>query len=102
MNGEYSVSRKDKKVSKNAVISLIIGLISVLGFVLLLLISVISAGKMGVAGGLFGDLFFLMSIFGAVWGIISYDEARTLHRYKKAGIAVNFIGIFLGLFFLIS
>ncbi len=102
MSSEYSVSRKDKKVSKNAVISLIIGLVSILGFVFLVLISVISAGKMGVIGGLFGSLFLLLSIFGALWGIVSYDEARTLHRYKKAGIAVNVVGVIIGIIFLVA
>lgn len=101
MSGEYSVSRKEKKVSKNAVLALIIGLISLMGFLFLLLISTISVGKMGVAGGFFGDLFFLMAIFGAIWGILSYDEARTVHRYKKAGIAVNLLGVLLGVLFIV-
>lgn len=97
MSNEYSLVRTNKKVSKHAVMSVAIGVFCFIGYLLLIVASILSIGTLGVVGGFFGCLFLLLSIFGALWGVFSYDEAKTTKKYKKAGIIINILGVIWGL-----
>lgn len=86
-----------KRVSKNAVITLAIGIISVLGFIILFFLAAISGGDLPLAGGLVGSLLMLLSIFGVLWGLLSYDDIRTVQRFKISGILINVFVIIIGI-----
>lgn len=86
-----------KRVSKNAVITLAIGIISVLGFIILFLLAAFSGGDLPLAGGLVGALLMLLSVFGVLWGLLSYDDIRTVQRFKISGILINVFVIIIGI-----
>lgn len=97
MYSEYSLIRGENRVSKNAMITVAIGVFCLIGHLLLILASIISIGTIGVIGGFLGCLFFVLSIFGTLWGIVWYDEVRTTKKYKKLGIFMNACGILWGI-----
>ncbi|MBR0382620.1 MAG: hypothetical protein IJH71_09305 [Eubacterium sp.] len=88
------ISFQEKKVSRNAVITVLIGIGTLAGFALLLLISVLTGGGIPFAGGVLGCLFGILAMFGVLWGVFSYDDARTNQRYKITGIVLNIITVF--------
>ena len=47
MISRNALSFSEKKVSRNAVITLIMGIVELVGFVILMLISILSRGNMG-------------------------------------------------------
>lgn len=49
-----NISFSEKKVSKNAVITLVMGIIILIGFVILTILSVVTGGGLNVIGGLIG------------------------------------------------
>lgn len=93
------LSFSEKKVSKNAVITLVMGIAEIFGFVILTLLSIISRGKLGIAGGLAGCLLVLLAFFGVLWGVLSYDDIKTNQKYKISGICLNVVVIFIGITF---
>lgn len=97
MISRNALSFSEKKVSKNAVVTLILGIVEILGFIILMLISVFSQGKLGVAGGLVGCLLVLLAFFGVIWGVLCYDDVKTNQKYKISGICLNVIVIFMGI-----
>lgn len=97
MRARGAISFSEKKVSKNALITLGMGIGEIVGFFLLLLYSFLSGGKVGVLGGLVGCLLVLLAFFGVLWGILSYDDVKTNQRFKISGICLNVVVIFLGI-----
>ncbi len=97
MSTKNALSFSEKRVSRNAVITLVIGIISLAGFMILLLSSILSGGKAGLGVGLFGVIFVILSVFGVIYGLLSYDDIRTNQRFKISGITLNVIVIFLGI-----
>ena len=86
MISRNALSFSEKKVSRNAVITLIMGIVELVGFVILMLISILSRGNMGIAGGLVGCLLVILAFFGVIWGVLSYDDVKTNQRFKISGI----------------
>ena len=70
-----NISFSEKKVSKNAVITLVMGIIILIGFVIL-------------------------AFFCVLWGVMSYDDAKTSQKYKISGICINIVAIFIGITFI--
>ena len=93
------LSFSEKKVSKNAIITLVMGIVEIVGFLLLLLISILSRGKLNLFSGYIGCLLVLLAFFGVLWGVLSYDDVKTNQRFKISGICLNVIVIFLGITF---
>ena len=78
-----NISFSEKKVSKNAVITLVMGIIILISFVILTILSVVTGGGLNVIGGL-----------------MSYDDAKTSQKYKISGICINIVAIFIGITFI--
>jgi len=97
MSSRSVLSVTEKKVSRNAVITLVMGLLEIVGFLILFLMSFLSGGELGVKAGLVGCLLVLLAFFGVFWGIFSYDDIKTNQRFKISGIVLNIIVIFLGI-----
>ncbi|MEE1229163.1 MAG: DUF6142 family protein [Lachnospiraceae bacterium] len=91
------LSFSEKKVSKNAIIALAVGIVTLAGFLLLILAAVLTSGHVGIVGGLLGVILMILAFFGVFWGIISYDDIRTNQRFKISGIVLNIIVIFIGI-----
>ncbi len=91
------ISFSEKRVSKNALITLGIGIFSLVGFLILFVFSILSGGELSIYGGLAGCLFVLLSVFGTLWGLFSYDDIKTVQKYKISGISLNVIVIVLGI-----
>ncbi len=92
------ISFSEKRVSRNAVVSLVMGLGALLGFVTLLVMAIVTGGQLGLMAGLVGCLLLLAAVFGLFWGILSYDDVKTNQRFKIPGICVNIFVILLGIF----
>lgn len=97
MISRNALSFSEKKISKNAVITLIMGIVELVGFIILMLVAIFSHGNMGIAGGLIGCLLVILAFFGVFWGVLSYDDVKTNQRFKVSGICLNVIVIFLGI-----
>lgn len=94
------LSFSDKKVSKNAIFTLLLGLVCLLGFVLLITASVITSGHLGMVGGVIGCIIVILAFFGVLWGLASYDDMKTSQNFKIPGICINIVVIFLGITFI--
>ena len=97
MISRNALSFTEKKVSKNAVITLIMGIVELVGFIILMMVSIVSHGNIGIAGGLIGCLLVILAFFGVIWGVLSYDDVKTNQRFKISGICLNVAVIFLGI-----
>ena len=97
MISRNALSFSEKKVSRNAVITLIMGIVEIVGFIILMLVPIFSYGRMGIAGGLIGCLLVVLAFFGVIWGVLSYDDVKTNQQFKISGICLNVIVIFLGI-----
>lgn len=100
MNTRNILSFSEKKVSKNAVITFVMGIAEIIGFIILMLISLFSQGNLNIIGGLIGCLLVLLAFFGVFWGILSYDDVKTNQRFKISGICINIVVIFMGITFI--
>ena len=94
-----NISFSEKKVSKNAVITLVMGIIILIGFVILTILSVVTGGGLNVIGGLIGCIM-ILAFFCVLWGVMSYDDAKTSQKYKISGICINIVAIFIGITFI--
>lgn len=97
MSSRGVLTFSDKRISKNAVITFVMGLAEIAGFIVLLLMAFLKGGELGVKAGLAGCLLVLLAFFGVFWGIFSYDDIKTNQRFKISGIVLNVIVIFLGI-----
>lgn len=94
------LSFSDKKVSKNAVFTFVLGIACLIGFSLLLLASVMTRGNVGMLGGVIGCIIVILAFFGVLWGLASYDDMKTSQNFKIPGICINIVVIFLGITFI--
>lgn len=95
-----ALSFSDRRVSKNAMFTTILGVCLILGYVILAIISIATKGKLSLFGGLVGSLFMLLAAFGVLWGVLSFDEIRTGKRFKVPGLVLNIVAIFIGFMFM--
>lgn len=98
--GNNVLSFSNKKVSRNAIITMVIGTACLVGFALLILISILNHGRSNLLGGIAGCVFMILAFFGVFWGILSYDDAKTSQTLKIPGICINIVVIFLGITFI--
>ncbi len=96
------VSFRDKRVSKNAVATLVIGVGTLLGYFILLLYAAVTGGHLPFAGGVAGCLLGILAFFGALWGVICFDDVRTTQQFKVSGIVLNIISVFLAITFIMA
>ena len=95
-----NISFSEKKVSKNAVITLVMGIIILIGFVILTILSVVTGGGLNVIAGLIGCILMILAFFCVLLGVMSYDDAKTSQKYKISGICINIVAIFIGITFI--
>ena len=69
-----NISFSEKKVSKNAVLTLVMGIGILIGFAILTVLSIVTEGRLNVVGGLLGCIFVVLAFFCVLWGVISYDD----------------------------
>ena len=94
------VSFRDKRVSKNAVFTLITGIGTLTGYLILILYAAVTGGHLPLAGGLFGCLLGILAFFGVLWGVVCFDDVRTTQQFKVSGIVLNIISVFLAITFI--
>ena len=81
-----NISFSEKKVSKNAVLTLVMGIGILIGFAILTVLSIV--------------IFVVLAFFCVLWGVMSYDDAKTNQKYKISGICINIVAIFIGITFI--
>ena len=74
--------------------------IILIGFVILTILSVVTGGGLNVIGGLIGCILMILAFFCVLWGVMSYDDAKTSQKYKISGICINIVAIFIGITFI--
>ena len=89
-----NISFSEKKVSKNAVLTLVMGIGILIGF------AILTEGRLNIVGGLLGCIFVVLAFFCVLWGVMSYDDAKTNQKYKISGICINIVAIFIGITFI--
>lgn len=95
-----NISFSEKKVSKNAVITLVMGIVILVGFAVLTVLSIVTGGGLNAIGGLIGCILMILAFFCVLWGVMSYDDAKTSQKYKISGICINIVAIFIGITFI--
>ena len=89
-----NISFSEKKVSKNAVLTLVMGIGILIGFAILTVLSIVTEGRLNVVGGLLGCIFVVLAFFCVLWGVM------TNQKYKISGICINIVAIFIGITFI--
>ena len=82
-----NISFSEKKVSKNAVLTLVMGIGILIGFAILTVLSIVTEGRLNVVGGLLGCIFVVLAFFCVLWGVMSYDDAKV--DYLSYGEAID-------------
>ena len=95
-----NISFSEKKVSKNAVLTLVMGIGILIGFAILTVLSIVTEGRLNVVGGLLGCIFVVLAFFCVLCGVMSYDDAKTNQKYNISGICINIVAIFIGITFI--
>lgn len=91
--GRVDMGFSEKKVSKNAIFSAILGGGLLTVHLAMILLSIAKKGTVPMAGGLVESLALLFSLFGLLWAVLSYDEEKTIDKYKALGIILNGIAL---------
>lgn len=94
-----TMSFTEKRISMNAVIAFVIGVVLNLGHVIMTGYSFVQKGNVPFAGGVVESYILLFGIFGLLWAVMSLDDEKTNGKYKVPGIVLN--GISLALSFLV-
>lgn len=87
--GRSGIGFTEKKVSKNAVFAMILGGVLLAAHIVLMILSVGYEGRLPFAGGVAESYLLLFSVFGIFWAVLSYDDEKTVNRYKALGIILN-------------
>ena len=82
-----NISFSEKKVSKNAVLTLVMGIGILIGFAILTVLSIVTEGRLNVVGGLLGCIFVVLAFFCVLWGVMSYDDAKTCLLYTSTSLS---------------
>lgn len=88
----------EKKVSRNAVFSAVLGGVLLLIHLIMICLSIVKKGTLPMASGLMESFLLLFSIFGLLWAVLSYDEEKTIDKYKAMGIVLNGAALLIGIF----
>ncbi len=88
----------EKKVSKNAIFSAALGGTLLVIHIIMIVLSVVKKGTLPMAGGLVESFALLFSVFGLLWAVLSYDEEKTIDKYKALGIILNGIALLIAIF----
>lgn len=87
----------EKKVSTNAVIASILGAVLIGVQILMMILSVVNKGALPLSSGLVESYALLFSVFGILWAVLSFDEERTVDKYKALGIILNAVALILAI-----
>lgn len=93
MNSRSSMSFTEKRISVNALIAFVIGIVLNLTHVGMAVFSVIKKGNVPFAGGVVESYILLLGIFGLFWAMSSFDEERTNGKYKIHAVILNGISL---------
>lgn len=88
-----SMGYTEKRVSINAVIATILGIVLNVLHAAMMIFSVISKGEVPLAGGVVESYILLFSIFGVLWAVLSLDDEKTVGKFKHLGIILNGIAL---------
>jgi uncharacterized membrane protein (UPF0136 family) len=94
-----AVKFTDKKHSFRGIVSLILGILSGIAFLILSYLSSLSKGNGGLAFGVAGMILFVMSIVGLVLSIKSFKETDIYFTASIIGLILN--GLFVCLYFIL-
>ncbi|MDF2944597.1 MAG: putative rane protein [Herbinix sp.] len=78
-----------RRHTKTGIISAIIGIIVVLGFLTISVLSGLAGGKGDMILGVFGILLFGLAVFGFVLSYKSFKKKDIFFRYPIIGVALN-------------
>lgn len=83
----------EKRVSKNAVVAMILGGVLVAVQLILMILSIVYKGNLPFISGVIESYLLLFSIFGIFWAILSYDDEKTTNKFKAIGITLNGVAL---------
>ena len=97
MNNRSSMSFTEKRISINALIAFVLGIVLNVSHGGMAAFSVIQKGNVPFAGGVVESYIFLLSIFGLFWALSSLDDEKTNGKYKIPAIIMNGISLALSI-----
>ena len=96
--GRSGMGFTEKRVSKNAVIAMILGGVLIAVQLILMILSIVYEGKLPFMSGVMESYILLFSVFGIFWAVLSYDDEKTVNKFKVLGIILNGIALLLAVF----
>lgn len=87
--GSNGMDFTEKRISKNAVIAMILGGVLIAVQFIMMILSVVYEGNLPFFSGVIESYLLLLSIFGIFWAVLSYEEEKTSHKFKAIGILLN-------------
>lgn len=92
-----------RRHTKMGIFSTVIGIVVVLGFLTISIISGLARGKGGFALGVLGILLFALSVFGCVLSYRSFKKKDIFYRFPVIGAVLNgFMTIFLLIIYILG
>lgn len=89
MQVRSTMSFTEKRISINAVIAFVIGILLNLTHIAMVIFAMVKKGNIPFGGGVVESYILLLGIFGFLWAIMSLDDEKTNGKYKKQGIILN-------------
>lgn len=97
MHSRVSMSFTEKRISINALIAFILGILLNAAHLGMMIFSVMKRGNVPFSGGVVESYILLLSVFGLLWAVLSLDDEKTNGKYKVHGIILNGISLALSI-----
>ena len=97
LTGRSGIGFTEKKVSGNAVFAMILGGALLVIHVALMILSIGYEGRLPFISGVVESYLMLFSVFGIFWAVLSYDDEKTVNKYKAIGIILNGMALVLAI-----
>ncbi len=101
LHGRSSIGFAEKRVSINAVISFVIGILLNGIHAGMILSSVKYQGDVPFSSGVIESYVLLLGIFGLLWGILSLDDEKTVKKFKRTAILLNGIALIISIWIMV-
>lgn len=101
MHSRSAMSFTEKRVSVNAFVAAILGILLNAVHIGMMVCSVIYKGNVPFYGGVVESYLFLFSVFGLLWAVLSLDDEKTNGKFKTLGIILNSLALMLSIMIMI-
>lgn len=89
----FSKGYFEKKISINALVAMVLGMVLSVLQAGLVIASILYKGKLPLLSGVLESYILLFGLFGLLWAVLSLDDEKTIGKYKYGAIAWNGVAL---------